>query len=87
MKKYKVTICTGTLCHVMGGSELPTLSQYIPAMYLNQIDIKGSPCINHCKDKGLKPPFAEINGDIISEATIDKLLKELIKRIENDSKQ
>ena len=87
MKKHKVTICTGTLCHVMGGSILPSLSQYIPAMYLDKIDIKGSPCINHCKDKDMKPPFAEIDGDIISEATIDKLVKELIKRIEDDSKQ
>ncbi|MBZ0242686.1 MAG: hypothetical protein K8F24_05690, partial [Bacteroidales bacterium] len=87
VKKHKVTICTGTLCHVMGGSELPALSQFIPPQYLNQVEIKGSPCINHCKDKDLKPPFAEIDGDIFSEATIDKLVKELIKRIENDSKQ
>lgn len=86
MKKYQVTICTGTLCHVMGGSELPGLSQFIPIAYLDQIEIKGSPCINHCKEKTLKPPFAEIDGDIISEATIEKLVNELIKRIENDSK-
>lgn len=87
MKKYKVTICTGTLCHVMGGSELPALSQYIDPQYLNQIEIKGSPCLNHCKEKRLKPPFAEIDGDIMSEVTIEKLVNELTKRIKNDSKQ
>ncbi len=84
MKRIQVTICTGTLCHVMGGSELPGLAQFIPSQYLQLIEIKGSPCINHCKEKDLKPPFAEIDGDIISEATIDKLLKELVKRINND---
>lgn len=87
MKKHKVIICSGTLCHVMGGSELPTLSQYIPPQYFNQIEIKGSVCINHCKNKNLKPPFVEIDGDIFDEATIEKIVKELIKRIEDDGKQ
>lgn len=86
MKKHTVVICTGTLCHVLGGSELPTLVEYLPDSYKELVTIKGSPCIEHCKNKDLKPPFAEIDGELIAEATIEKLILELTQRIQDDSK-
>lgn len=85
MKKYQVRICTGTLCHVLGGSELPDLADHLPEKYRNLVEIKGSTCIEYCRNKDLKPPFAEIDGDVVSEASIEKLVEELKRRIENDS--
>ncbi len=86
-KKYEVVICSGTLCHVLGGSELPALGNYLPEEWKDMVEIKGSPCINHCKDKSMKPPFVEINGCLIQEASITKLINHLKTCIENDSKQ
>ena len=31
MEKLTVQICTGTLCYIMGGSELQLLGEYLPA--------------------------------------------------------
>lgn len=84
MKKHTVVICTGTLCHVMGGSELPSLVDYLPEHYASRVTLKGSPCIEQCKNSGLKPPFAEIDGELVPEASIEKLVNELKKRIKND---
>ena len=87
MKIHTVTICTGTLCHVMGGSELPTLMPFIPTVYQHQVVIKGSPCMGYCKESNLNPPFAEIDGEMFCEVTIELLVNELIKRIEHDCQQ
>jgi NADH:ubiquinone oxidoreductase subunit E len=85
-KKHQVVICTGTLCHVLGGSELPALGTYIPKEWNKIVDIKGSSCLEHCKNTSMKPPFAEIDGTLIQEATIQKLIDHLKNCIENDSK-
>ncbi|MEA3317373.1 MAG: hypothetical protein U9R54_05405 [Bacteroidota bacterium] len=85
-QKHNVVICTGTLCHVLGGAELPSLIQYLPDEWKEFVDIKGSTCINHCKNSKLKPPFVEIDGELIQEATIQKLIDYLKNLIENDTK-
>lgn len=84
MKKINVTICTGTLCHVLGGSELPAILDYLPKELVPYVEIKGSTCINHCKNNNLQPPFAEVNGELICNATIEKLVNKIIKITPND---
>lgn len=84
--KHQVVICTGTLCHVLGGSELPALETYMPKEWKKIVDIKGSSCLEHCKNTSMKPPFAEIDGTLIQGATIQKLIDYLKICIENDSK-
>ncbi len=85
-KKIQVVICTGTLCHVLGGAELPSLEHHLPEKLKKLVEIKGSPCIHHCKDKDRRPPFVEINGELIEQATIHKILEYLEKMNANDSK-
>lgn len=84
MKKINVTICTGTLCHVLGGSELPAILDYLPKKLVPYVEIKGSTCINHCKDKTRQPPFAEVNGELICNATIERLVTKIIKIASDD---
>ena len=80
MKKYKIKICTGTLCHVLGGSELPMLRNYLPDNLKKECEIRGSSCLGYCLDKALTPPFAEINGEMVEAASIEKIVKELKSR-------
>lgn len=71
-KKIEIRICVGTLCAVMGGSDLQLIDEYLPQEWLPHLNIVGSTCIGPCKDtsKGLKPPFVAINGEVIPEASI-----------------
>jgi NADH:ubiquinone oxidoreductase subunit E len=72
----QVRICRGTLCHVMGGHNLPLLADKLPANWQNQIKIEGVSCLECCgENSGMKPPFVEVNGKIISEATIAKVME------------
>lgn len=71
----QVKICRGTLCHVMGGHNLPLLAEKLPADLQNKVTIEGASCLECCgEDSGMKPPFVEVNGRIISEATIVKII-------------
>ena len=86
MKKHTVVICTGTLCHVLGGSELPSLGRSLPEEWRDLVDIKGSPCMGHCKDGAMQPPFVEVNGELIQEASVSKVLEFLEKCIAHGTK-
>lgn len=76
--KLKIKICTGTLCYVMGGAELQMLGEYLPSDIAARVDIKGSPCLNHCHDESCgKAPFVEVGDTTVSSATIIKVIEEI----------
>jgi NADH:ubiquinone oxidoreductase subunit E len=85
-KKYEVCVCTGTLCHVLGGAELPSLGHHLPESWKKMVTVKGSPCMKHCKEKQMQPPFVEVNGVLIEQASIAKVLDYLEKCMAYDSK-
>lgn len=73
--KIKIIICTGTACFVMGGSELLLLEEHLPEHLKNHVEISGTTCIDYCKDdQNGKSPFVEIDGVVMSEATIPKVI-------------
>ncbi|MCL2277089.1 MAG: hypothetical protein FWC21_04260 [Treponema sp.] len=80
MKKHKVTICTGTACFVMGGSELLLLEEQLPSDLKAVTEIEGSPCGGICNQSEYKgaqadhAPFARVNGEIIEQATVQKII-------------
>lgn len=80
-KNIKIKICIGTLCYVMGGSELQLLEEHIPEEFKEKVDIIGSTCLDYClnQKKFGKPPFAEINGEVIAGASINKIIDYLKK--------
>ena len=86
MKKHKVVVCAGTLCHVLGGAELPSLGQIMPEEWRDLVEIKGSPCMGYCKDGKMQRPFVEINGEVMQEASVSKVLECLKKSIDHGTK-
>lgn len=84
-KIYTVQICTGTLCHLMGGAELPDLADYLSNSLKTKIIIKGMVCANYCKNAGMKPPFVMINEELIQEASIEKIILFLQNCERNDT--
>lgn len=75
MEKVIVKICTGTLCYVMGGSELQLLGEYVPEEIQDKVEIKGATCLDFCNAVGsAKAPFVTVNDKVVSNATIAKVL-------------
>ncbi|MFO7938202.1 MAG: hypothetical protein R6U66_00470 [Bacteroidales bacterium] len=86
-KLYEIQICTGTLCHVMGGAELPGLASYLPPALKKKVKLKGMVCGNYCKEPNRKPPFVLVNNQLIEAASVEKIIMHLQKCEENDSHQ
>ncbi len=85
-KKIEVKICTGTLCYVMGGADLQLLDEHLPEELVDRVVIKGSPCLEHCnnKDTNAKAPYVEINGKVMSDATVIKVVNAIKEIAENE---
>ncbi|MGE0078049.1 MAG: NAD(P)H-dependent oxidoreductase subunit E [Bacteroidales bacterium] len=84
--KIAIKICTGTLCHVMGGSELPELAHHLPEHIKSKVEIKGMVCGQYCKDSSKKPPFVTVNDELIEQASIEKIINYIEKALSNDTK-
>ncbi|MCL3779087.1 hypothetical protein EMN47_01690 [Prolixibacteraceae bacterium JC049] len=75
MEKVDVKICYGTMCYVMGGSHLEMLKDHIPAEWADRVHISASPCLDLCHNtENGKAPFVSVNGKIVSEANIEKVI-------------
>jgi NADH:ubiquinone oxidoreductase subunit E len=80
MKKNTVTICTGTACFVMGGSDLLLLEEQLPDDLKAITRIEGSTCMGYCerseqgKHKSDCAPFVRINGELIEQANVQKII-------------
>jgi len=76
----KIKICVGTYCYVMGGHELRELKTKLPAHLAPKVTVEASVCLG-CNELGEdpKPPYAEINGTLMSEASVQKIIDVLEK--------
>jgi len=83
MEQIKVNVCMGTTCFVMGGSNLQELYDIIPQKYGEKVKIIGRPCLKLCSDNGeySKAPYVKIDEDVIEEATIEKVLDLVDKKL------
>ena len=80
--KVLVELCFGTTCFVMGASKLQELESIIPPQYRNKVDIKAHTCLDLCKNATyMKAPFVKIDGEIIPEATVEKVLMTIERKI------
>ena len=76
--KHRITICTGTACYVLGGAELLLLEDYLPAGIKKDVEITGVPCLGYCQTgASMKPPFVLIDGEVMSEASVQKIVGRL----------
>jgi NADH:ubiquinone oxidoreductase subunit E len=92
MKKHTVTICTGTACFVMGGSDLLLLEEQLPDDLKAVTDIVGSPCIGACehseysKAQSSRAPFIQINGEVMEQASAQKII-DYLRRLNAEYQQ
>jgi NADH:ubiquinone oxidoreductase subunit E len=79
LKKNKLTICTGTACFVMGGSELLLLEDQLPGELRETTEVEGATCLGFCKEAGQsdRAPFVRVNGTVLDEATPGKIIDHL----------
>lgn len=81
-EKISVELCFGTTCFVMGASKLQELESFIPPQYRNQVEIKANTCLDLCKNSTyMKAPFVKVDGEIISEATVEKVVRAIESKI------
>ena len=76
MEKIEVKICAGTACFVMGAPQVQALEFNAPTDIADKIEIVEVRCMNHCHNGQSynKGPFVEVNGELIEEATMEKVV-------------
>lgn len=78
MEKLIVKICTGTLCYVMGGSELQLLGDCLPEELQDKVEIVGATCLDFCNQEGHgKAPFVIVGQTLVTAATISKVIEQI----------
>lgn len=83
METLEVRICSGTTCFVMGSSFLNELYDLIPQKYGDKVIVKPSLCLGQCSsnDKHSKAPYIKVGEEVISSATIEKVLLAIEKKV------
>ncbi len=83
MEKVSVKVCLGTTCFVMGGANLQELIDIIPRKYGDKVEVSGSQCLGMCSIKWnySKAPYVKVDDDIIEEATVEKVLEAVSKKL------
>ena len=74
--KFKVEICLGTTCYVLGSFRLSALEEQLPPELKDRVEVVGCACLDVCHDRNYgNAPFVRINDDrIVDNATIEKVI-------------
>ena len=88
MDKISVKVCVGTTCFVMGGANLQELNEIIPKKYGDKVEVTGSNCLGLCSINWeySKAPYVKVDDEVISEATVEKVLEVIDKKLNNIKK-
>lgn len=83
MGKVEVEICMGTTCFIMGGDNMQELASLLQRKYKDKVDTRGVVCHGLCNTdcQYSKAPYVKVNGDVISEATVEKVLSAVEKKL------
>ena len=83
METIEVKICSGTTCFVMGSSFLNELYDLIPQKYGETVTVTQSLCLGQCskQDTHSKAPYVKVGGEVISEATVQKVVENIKQRL------
>ena len=64
----------GTCCHLLGNYEIVEKLEGLGLNRNKDIEIIAATCLNYCKDPELKPPFIEIDDQLLQNANIDAVV-------------
>ena len=67
----------------MGGANLQELVEIIPRKYGDKVDVTGSSCLGMCSIQWnySKAPYVKVDDDVIEEATVEKVLELIDKKL------
>ncbi len=78
MKKISLEICCGTTCYVLGAASLMHIESLLDPAWASQVDVCLIPCMGMCSAENLGgAPYVRIDGEVVSRASIEKILKKL----------
>lgn len=72
-----IRICVGTYSYIMGGAQLMNLKEEIPEEWHDHVKIDAAVSLPGCDEKVMTPPFVEINGELMCQASIEKIFERL----------
>jgi len=73
-----IEVCTGVDCFMVGGADLLELENYLPEELLDNVQIESAECMGYCTDEyDGQPPYVRVNGEIMSDASIDDVIREI----------
>lgn len=82
MEKLKIKVCNGTTCFVMGSSKFQDFEERIPAKYKKSVDVRFKSCLDLCQNNEYsKSPYVMVEDEVISEATFEKILEVLERKL------
>ncbi len=86
MRTVTVTVCTGTACYILGGSELLTVKEKLPKRYSKYIILQGSSCMNRCGERSEKnrPPYVSVDGEIYGGVDMERLVELIMEAVGGD---
>ena len=84
-KKISVKVCLGTTCFVMGSSNMQELLDIVPRKYGDKVEVMGVPCLGMCSINWefSKAPYVKVDDDLVSEATVEKVLAAIEEKLHN----
>lgn len=81
-----VTVCAGTACVVMDGSDLVLLEEHLPEHLKGRVKVKGARCLERCHGAGgSRAPYAEVEGELVERATLEGLAARIQALLEEDA--
>ena len=83
MEKISVKVCLGTTCFVMGSANLQELIDNSEIARGDKVDVSGVPCLGLCSAdwEFSKAPYVKVDDEIISEATVEKVIDAIDKKL------
>lgn len=81
--KIKVRVCVGTHCYVTGNHKFKDIKDQLPDDLKDKVFVEGSVCLGCDKmTREPKHPYVEVNGTLIENATLEKIIA-CLRAIEN----
>lgn len=86
-KKIKVRVCVGTHCYVMGNHNLKDIKDQLPDDLKERVFVEGSVCLG-CEKMTKNPqhPYVEVDGTLIENASLEKIIIRLRQLVEAENK-